>query len=458
MQRIAGLFCLLLLASPILARADGAQRVMPLSSPLYELIDALYLEQGMAHANMARPWTAEEASSILGRIDPGPLSPAGSNAYTEGSRLLRWEPGFSEGAYSLRAGIELTVEAFEHVNIDRDGEARDLDYSWQHGYEERKSLLKIPLAAEYGDALFLEAVIEAKEERNAVGDPASDGTLMPGAVLSNHFNLIFDDAEPWLDLYFPFKALASLGGEWWNLRFGRDELSWGNGHSGNLMLSDYSDFYDFIGLELYSRRLKFSSAYAVMDAFGPHGASLTYSAFLGHRLDIRLWDRVLISLNESVTFANSQPDLIRDLNPLWALTSPWLYNRRAAPYYYNVRRYWSLITDRFEYVTKFLGYEYGSDALVWYLEVGYSIPGSWKAGLDICYSLRGEKGPGADWNPVKGDQTPSGIAEMLLVVRMGAEYPLADWLSLGTELYASDPITENMSWATSPGTWSYPCT
>jgi hypothetical protein len=60
--------------------------------------------------------------------------------------------------------------------------------------------------------------------------------------LSNHFNILFDDPDP-NSIYFPYRALFTSRRQW-NVRFGRDQLSWVR-NSGNLMLSDYSDYYDF---------------------------------------------------------------------------------------------------------------------------------------------------------------------------------------------------------------------
>lgn len=500
---LLAVFLAVALASASPAQAQNSQELLDVDSRAYSYLAAIFLEQGLAAPNSARPWSLEELRFELGRVEPARLSAAGSQAYTYLKGLL----GMPETQPVLQASIGaiLTPEVFVHTQLSGNHVEED-SYPWVHGYEERRSLLEFPLELWLGDGFYAVSVFEAKEEHATTREA------------DNYSNLLVDDPNVRLDLYFPFKAYASVGGQGWSFRFGRDSLSWGNGHTGNLVLSDWSDFYDYLGLSLFGDRIKLSSVYAVLDPYDPKEASdprqVDYSAFMGHRLDILLHDRIRLTLNEAMSFGGPyQPELVRDVNtfmifhnwmipertnsvmsvevdytpwrwfslygqlamdefsttyeedrtggggppvmayiagvsgyhPLeksylemgveWALTSPWLYNRRDAPYYYNVRRYWSLATDEWDYIVKPLGYRYGPDALVWNAHVSWDLPGGPAAFLELTHITKGSTTIDTDWAPVEGDETPSGdTPEKTFVLKLDGSYPLSKRLEAGAGL------------------------
>ncbi|MBT3273771.1 MAG: hypothetical protein HN368_11480 [Spirochaetales bacterium] len=477
--------------------------IIPVDSELYSYIDSVYTEAGKVPPNNARPWTAAEMRSAAGRIDPASLSPTGRDILTYlFDKLTVERPWFEEENFAFRSDPSITVEGFFHQNLSDSTESTPESYEWIHGYEERSPFLNIPFELWYGRNLYMTTELVGKEEYRSVT------SLSTPDVANNYLNILVDDPNVRLDLYFPFQAVLAAGGEWWSLLFGRDALSWGNGITGNFMLSDYSDFYDFVNLSFISESFKMTSVYAVMDRFLPDGTDIGYSGFLGHRFELRFFDRISFALSEAVTIGNRPPEILRDLNFLmifhnrmapeslnslitfelsvnpwkyvtvygqmvidefavkyevdrgggggppvygflagatgvypigggylngaieWAQTSPWLYNRRGAPYFYNVRRYWSLVTDRTEYISKPLGYEYGSDVIVLNGNASYRLPGRFKAGLDITRLLKGEKSIGAVWDPAPGDAPPSGVPIKMWIVETDASWTPVGFLSV----------------------------
>lgn len=494
---------------PFLLFSLSPRTILPLSSPVYEMIDSLFYETGMAQPDTARPWSCGELEAVLSRIDSTRLSEAGKRVYDYIlEEILGGEDALvSKRNFTFDSSIILSPEGFYHFELEDTNGAEPQAYEWNHGYEERQSFLTIPLEFWYGDAFYMTTVLEAKEEHMTVTSPATPD------VAQNYFNVLFDDPNPRLDLYFPFRADLSVGGQWWDLFFGRDDLSWGNGVSGNLLLSDYSDFHDFLMFKLRSKNFTFTNLYTVMDKYLPDGSPVTYSAFLGHRLDAVFFDgRLGLAVVESVTFANYLPEIIRDLNYLmvfhnwtipertnslmtvevtinpwkyfniygqlamdefttgyederggnggppvfgymaglkgayplgqgylsltgeWVQTSPWLYNRASPPYYYNTRRIYSLVTDNWVYLAKPLGYEYGSDSIVYYFEASYNFPGLFSAGLDITRLLQGETGILAPWDPWQEISTPSGIPEQSWIIHLTGTYDPFPFLSVGADL------------------------
>lgn len=482
---------------------QNSQELLDVGSRAYSYLDALFLEQGLAPPNKARPWSIEELRQEFGRLQALNLSAAGVQAYGYLKSLVDLPK--AEPVFKASAGAILVPEVFARMRLAGSAGAEVAgQYPWVHGYEERKALLEFPLEFWLGDGFYAVSVFAAKEEHATVREE------------DNYSNLLVDDPNVRLDLYFPFKAYAAVGGPGWSFRFGRDSLSWGNGHTGNMVLSDWSDFYDHLGLSLFGERFKFSSVYAVFDPFDPKPGHerYAYSAFMGHRLDILLHDRLRLGLTEAMSFGGDyQPELVRDVNtfmifhnwmipertnslmaleldytpwrwfslygqvamdefatkyeedrtggggppvmgylagalayyPLgkaylkvgleWAMTSPWLYNRRAAPYFYNVRRYWSLTNDDWEYVVKPVGYRYGPDAMVWNTHASWDLPGGPAVSVELVHVIKGNKTIDTEWAPEAGDPTPSGdTPEKALILKLDGRYPLSARLEAGAGL------------------------
>jgi len=496
-RRTIGIALIACASSVATLQAQNSQALLDIDSRAYGYMEAVFLERGLAAPNQARPWSIEELRFELARIDRAGLSEAGTRAYDYLAELA--DARGLEPTLQGSAGIAFSPEVFARARLAGDSSYSPEAYEWDHGYEERKPVLEIPLDFWLGDSFYAIMDIVGKEEHATVGEA------------DNYSNLIFDDPNARIDLYFPFKAYTALGGPGWSFRFGRDSLSWGNGSTGNMLLSDWSDFYDYVGIALFGKNVKLSSVYTVFDSYDPKTLAQTaYSALIAHRLDLRFFDRLLVSVNESVTFGNDEPELIRDLNymmifhnwtiptrtnsllsvevnytpwlwfelygqvamdefmtqyesdrggnggppifaymagangtyPLgpgylklgleWAMTSPWMYNRSASPYYYNVRHYYSLTTDNWENSIKPIGYRYGPDAVVWNGKVSWDVPDGLAITAELTYLQRGDKTIADAWNPQATDIAPSGVnPERSLTITLDGSYPVLPWLEAG---------------------------
>jgi len=497
--------------------AQNGRQIIPLGSKLYSMMDSLYLEQGMARPSQARPWTAVEAAAALELIDSSTLSGAGLRAYAAIQAELDARPDWAEEDFQFASDPRITLETYARLNMGKDAAASEEAYLWNHGYSERAPFVSLPLGFWFGESFHLFSDLAFKEEATAVDSAwRADGSFAPG-VLDNYLNVILDDANPRLDIHFPFRAYMSAGGRGWNLQFGRDRLSWGNGFTGNMLLSDAPDFYDFASLAFTAGSFKMSNVYASLDPFLPNSAHtrLKSISLVAHRLEFRFGDRFSMAVNESLIMGDEtlEADPLRDSNfmmvfhnwllteranslmslefeanpwkylglygqaamdefatkyeiergggggpPIfgyllgakgafpagpgylsacleWAMTSPWLYNRRTYPYFVDVRRFWSISTDRYEYLARPLGYRYGPDAIVVCGQAGYDVPGGPSASLDMRLIIKGEKEVGSAWNPAPGDMAPTGVAETSFIVHAKGAYPVLPWLNATADIY-----------------------
>ncbi len=503
-RRVIAAFLCATLLDVVAVSAYNGKTIIPVSSDLYTIVDNLYQESGKVTPNDARPWTIDEMAAAGSAINPSVLSESGRSALRFlKEELTGDEPAFSEEAFSFDSSPSLTVESFFHLPLSDTTGSQPQSYEWIHGYEERQPFLSIPLEFWYGDSLYMTSELAAKEEHLTVTSPSTPD------VAQNYFNVLLDDPNIRIDLYFPFRAVLATGGKWWNFFAGRDQLSWGGAVSGNLMLSDYSDFYDYVGLSFFTPSFKMTNVYIATDRFLADGTEIGFSGFIGHRLEMRFFERLKFVVNESVTYSSYTPELPRDLNYLmvfhnwmsperfnsllsvelevvpwryftlyghlamdefavqyeldreggggppiygyvagvkgayplgggylngafeWVQTSPWLYNRRASPYFYNTRRYWSLTTDQMEYITKPFGYEYGPDTIVYLVSASYNVPGSWSGEIDIKRIIQGEQYAGSTWDPAPGDAPPTGTPEKKWIITASGAWQPFRFLSVG---------------------------
>ncbi len=305
------------------------QRIIPVFSPLYREIDRLYMINSMALPSTARPWSVDEAIMILDRLPVKLLSPAEEYSYKIiNSELSEDIDGGKKGDFCYRISGEINIDGYVKGNENRK--------EWEHGFEERNPLLSVPFEGWFGSGFYATLDLTLKEEYRAVTDIDNNYTSIPANPRE-------------FDWYFPFRAFLSFGGEHWNLQFGRDKADWGMGETGNLLLSDYSDFYNLIRFTTYWEDFKMSFIYIGMDAWltseeedidadtGTYENGLAggydnyqeqFKAFLAHRTEFRASEKLNININEAIVFGNKYLN-ITELNPAF------VFHNLFAPEYSN---------------------------------------------------------------------------------------------------------------------------
>ena len=300
-------------AEKSVAAGKNMQRIIPLSSPVYREMERLYLLAGKSLPSTARPWSADEAAlvfeEISGLIDDEKFEPSFSIIKKE---IFSGTGKTGAGKADYRITTELNLEGYYKTTDDRD--------EWEHGYEERKPLLYVPIEAWFFENLYSTVDLTIKEEYAAITD------------IENNRTSIFTNPTQ-LDWYFPFRAFISVGGKHWNIQAGRDQASWGAGRTGNLMLSDYSEFYNLLRVTTYWERFKFSAIYIGLDpwltkeekAFDEEGRGLAggyqnfgelFKAYLGHRAEFRVTEKLAIAVSEATIFGNKYINFT-ELNPVF---------------------------------------------------------------------------------------------------------------------------------------------
>ena len=317
------LICFLLPVSLVFGQN---QRVLPLSSSVYDEMDTLYLLKGLGTPSTARPWTASEARMILERIDGAFLNRHEQALYdsiaAEISRPLRF---FKDGAFSLDLKLDIALEMYAHTNT----EDYVLNEDWNYGYEERQPLAKVSF--EMGLYSWFYAITDFGYGRNRLNEKDQYRNVLDldqGIAAEPPFSSLF----PWkswafsrafltnvptrldeFDFDWPKRANITVGGQHWNLSLARDRLQWGRGYSGNFVVDGHRDYDEYFRFSAFSDRFK----YEWLNVFypGPEiDGNKSFKFLMAHRLEFRILPSLVLVLSESLMCSpdNFNP---RYLNP-----------------------------------------------------------------------------------------------------------------------------------------------
>ncbi len=267
--------------------------------------------------SLTPPFSSEELLTTLRGLSITNRSPAWRAAYARVMQVLQSQPVLKDGALGLTVHPELAVEGRWRSNPNLD---------WVRDEKQNPAVFSLPLEFFFANSLYARGDLNLRNDPYFYNDSESVGTNLPLDVQK-------------LDANIPLKAFMALGGPWWNFQIGRDRISFGTGHTGNLAISDTPDYYDFARLSLFSPNFKYSllitqlpletSSDFYADGFAPDLNTVltnTTQRFLYlHRWDVRLWKRLSIGISEGVMVGNSPLEL-RFLNPLTVYHSFFSWN------------------------------------------------------------------------------------------------------------------------------------
>lgn len=338
------------LLSAALAQAEVKSFMIPLSSQLYDMADALYAMAGQAKPATSRPWSYSEARNILDLLDETRLPEGAAALYDDALAELeenqpRWT--FDEGTVGFSARAELSPEVYVHTN-----EAFNLDedqlkgkYDWYLTYNERQKFLNVDLdfsaspffygfmnafvaKRRYTDPVYY-TVGENAEVQHGVGanglagvgtDDSGEGTDggsgWPGnqtlVKSSSAYQNIFNINIGALSMEFPDRAFGAFGGDTWYLTIGRERYNWGDSHISNLLIDDSLDYHDAARFAVFSKNnvfryevlFSFFDGYPLGNVTDKNGAEKDkyFKMFMGHRFDIRPLRWLSFSITENTMF------------------------------------------------------------------------------------------------------------------------------------------------------------
>jgi len=307
---------------PVFLVFSSPYDMIPAGDPVLDDLLFLSLESGKPVLSFTPPLALHEIQKFLESIDVSILPHSAQEAY---DRIInRLNPvsriSISSDYFLFALDINSTLEARARFNKD---------VSWLGSHV--PPLLSIPVKISFAD------YVQLYFEPMAALDPElypSGGVLHPTGYLRSppdyiSFNVPYRDFLE-MDQNFPLRAYIAAGRSFWNFQLGRDRLSFGTGQMGNLAVSDNPSFHEFARLSFFSKIFKYSVLVSQMplnigDIYKmdqSHSRPCFCSSchtnqryFYLHRLDVKLFDKLSISLTEGLIAGNSGLE-IRYLNPM----------------------------------------------------------------------------------------------------------------------------------------------
>ncbi len=283
-------------------------RTIPLSSSLYEEIELLYRFDQKALPFSAKPWSTEEALGMLEILSPSDANQALlASAY---ETLNRFALKQVSDTFSYKLSTTVALEGYVHSN------SADFTttYDWIYSVDERKDPFTFDLQMQYSDSLYFATSVSvgiaafcdkdgAYAEYDNVGayydvnDHASYQTTAYLFQKQTSSNLFTADTEMFAD--WPRHSQLSLGGPWYMVTLGRGEVSWGNGQTGNLVVSSHIKNHNHFNATFFSNQaaLQFLAIF-IPDPLGTDVQRI----FLGHRLEARLRSWLRVSVTENTMY------------------------------------------------------------------------------------------------------------------------------------------------------------
>lgn len=291
------------------------QQVLPLSSSVYDEMDALYALCGLAAPSAARPWTCAEAGVMLRRIDETALDSRAQGLYDRIAAELSAPFKFNiDDLARLDLRLDAALEAYAHTNSDD----FVLEEDWRYGYEQRKPLLKLTL--ELGIASWFYVTSDLQYGRNRFNRrdlrrDAADLTAGVGAVIPPGAGSYAFPYRSWayagpfitnvttsfdeFDFDWPKRANLTVGGEHWNLSIARDRVKWGRGRTGSFIFDDRRDYHEYFQFSAFTGNFKYqwlNAFYSLPEFDGTKG----FKFLMAHRLEFRVFPSMVFAVSENL--------------------------------------------------------------------------------------------------------------------------------------------------------------
>ncbi|MFP4383968.1 MAG: hypothetical protein ACLFSE_07950 [Spirochaetia bacterium] len=273
----------------------------------FVLLQDLALQAGAAPISGSGPYCREEVLDFLDNIPAEALDSRGRILRARLRDQLAPDPFFSfPGGLNIDIAPSLTLEANLRTGSTFGG--------WVVSPGERTPAAELPLSLWLGPWFYAEMEASLRE------DPFAGARESWGALnIPTNFSAV--------DNHYPYRAFLNAGGSHWLFRFGRDQLSWGNGRTGNMILSDTAPYHDFAELTFFWDVFQFTTAALSLESWNDDGtAADEYRMFFSHRFEVRLWDRLNLAVTEGISIRGEYFEF-RYLNPLMVYHN-WFLNDR----------------------------------------------------------------------------------------------------------------------------------
>ena len=244
---------------------DNTQKIYDVNSDVYTYMKYLYIDQGHALPSSTGPWNSKELLGMLDKIDSSKLSEGLKSAYDYVFNILNEDLPTKESGIENRFSFDLNIEGYFHTNDSNTRAYKDVGAVREYAFEnfrnwafddvDQKPFFDLKWESFAGNNFYTYFdfnLMNSWHDGDRYEKEIGSQKLSSNILLLKHMEL--NSAST--DANYPFRAFIATGGDVWSFQIGRDRLSWGNGETGNLVISDNLPYHNMARLTLFSNNYK----------------------------------------------------------------------------------------------------------------------------------------------------------------------------------------------------------
>lgn len=301
-------------------------KLVKVNSPIKRHLDWLFIEQGKALPPQVYPMSYEQLRYLLKTyIDYKTLSPIGKRLYDE-----IWQETEKESLWGVPGWVAidpvLGVNSQFYIGLPMLGSNESRDW-YLHSYKDRPGFIDLGAEVSLFNRVYIETTAHIRQDMTFID--ANPNSFF-GNIITD-FNSIY--------AMMPQDAYASIAFEHVNIQGGKTTHNWGNGRSGNLLLSNAPVELDYLEVSTWWKWVNFTAMWTFLDhassardsngnILGFYMGSSYYAQaavpevvqpaqfFLLHRLDLKMGPRMNLIFTEAVIYKDYWRN-VAFLNPLF---------------------------------------------------------------------------------------------------------------------------------------------
>ena len=242
MKKLFILLLVLLSLSSVFAGSNGVKAV-EVDSDIWNAVKSLYITQGHALPSTTGPWSENEIKLMLSFLDEDKLSPSEKETYD----WVISEMEHEENVFKF--GLEANLETYIHSNSE-DFVTRAM---WA---EDTKPMLLIKSDSFIGDNLYGFFTFNVSNAKIMADGSGKD--VFGTTPFSTNLIMVPPASMKTLDFGFPYNAYVAAGGDNWQLMWGRYNLGWGPGTTGNFIIGDHLGYHNNIRFTAFNKSFKYT--------------------------------------------------------------------------------------------------------------------------------------------------------------------------------------------------------
>lgn len=360
MKRILLFLIILLSVTSIYAGVNNnLQKIYAVDSDEYEAITYLYISEGYALPSTSGPYSGAELKMMLSKLDRSALSGYAASLYDELYETVSGPDARFDSSENFAFTIsgDVGLRATYHTNPADFNGVDEVANGGTPDWKEPLPLISVPFETWIGDNVYGYSSFDILVNRTLIAQENEDtpniDTDTIGLGFATNILMVPPSTLSDMSLNFPLRAFGAIGGDYYTFEIGRDNVSWGAGESGNLVIGDQLPYHNQARFTAFSEKFKYTflisafnhpSNYIVTEEGEyeeydkdnptkkpPKDNKIDYDwidnyldqcldrdgvkAFIGHRLEWTIGDKIGMALTESIMYQNDKALDLTVLSP-----------------------------------------------------------------------------------------------------------------------------------------------